>query len=174
MKKMDHANELLKDIIESSDSTYSTAFKEMWDKKVDDKFTFGDVMTNALEYSINVPNGFFVIIDGELFKLIVNKRFNMKVVERIVGKTVIVRTKPKNVSKLDYLAAPGIKMKVLKTKTNRDQLVLKPDIKIRKIFIADGYDDPDNLIMTVDDLKGIDIVEIIYNTNEEYPCTAVL
>lgn len=169
MKKMPHANSLLKEIADNGTTTGAKAFSETWDYKIDDEFTFGDLVTNALEYSLNVPFGFFIIIDDERFDLVVDGKFNMDVINRIAGKTVIVKQKPKDVNKIDYIAAPGVRMHLLKTKSSCDKLVLKPEIKLRKMFISDGIEDPYNVTLKVKELKLFDIVELIFNSNGEYP-----
>ena len=79
---------------------------ELWDEPINDQFTFGDLMTNALENSMNIEYGYFIIINDKKFSLINdNNEFNMDVVSIIMSKEILIYTKPKNMSNLDYISS---------------------------------------------------------------------
>ena len=54
MKKMPVENMMLKELVDTSESEGADKFSELWDEPINDQFTFGDLMTNALENSMKM------------------------------------------------------------------------------------------------------------------------
>ena len=65
MKKMPLANMMLKELTDASEVEGADKFSELWDEPINDQFTFGDLMTNALENSMNIEYGYFIIINDK-------------------------------------------------------------------------------------------------------------
>ena len=167
MKKMPVENMMLKELVDTSESEGADKFSELWDEPINDQFTFGDLMTNALENSMNIEYGYFIIINDKKFNLINdNNEFNMDVVSRIMSKEILIYTKPKNISKLDYIInKTPMPFRILKTKSNKDRLTLKPSKVLRKFMKENSGIDDDIITMTIKDLKEMDIVELVAEDN---------
>lgn len=167
MKKMPLANMMLKELTDASEVEGADKFSELWDEPINDQFTFGDLMTNALEHSLNIEYGYFIIINDKKFSLINdNNEFNMDVVSIIMSKEILIYTKPKNMSNLDYIInKTPMPFRILKTKSNKDRLTLKPSKILRK-FMKEHSDIDDNIVtMTIKDLREMDIVELVVDDN---------
>lgn len=167
MKKMPVENMMLKELTDASEVEGADKFSELWDEPINDQFTFGDLMTNALENSMNIEYGYFIIINDKKFNLINdNNEFNMDVVFRIMSKEILIYTKPKNISKLDYIINKiPMPFRILKTKSNKDRLTLKPSKVLRKFMKENSGIDDDIITMTIKDLKEMDIVELVAEDN---------
>ena len=96
----------LKSIIDNSPTDGAKAFQDSWDMPIGDGETFGDMLTNALEYSLEIEYEISIIHNDKHHALLVgsdkNKHFNMKELSQIFDTIVRWEFKPKTVSKLDY------------------------------------------------------------------------
>lgn len=170
MKDMPGGNALLKSIIQYSNSDKADPFLELWDTPMgeeDDK-TFGDLMTNALDYSLDVKFEKKFVINNRKYPLVVNGAFNIKILKRLFGKTVCMKCKPKYVSKIEYLASPDVLCKFVEDRCNESTLVFIPTFVDEKYGavneeISKFIEDREEIIMSIADVNDNDIILFIHD-----------
>ena len=161
----------LKELVDSSKTPEAKALQACWDKNFNDTETLGDVLTNALEYSLNVRYEKSIVRDGKHHRLLVgpkeSKCFNMKELTPIFDKVALWRFKPKNVSKLDFLYMVAYHpsfVRILSKKSNDMKLVVRllnpppiipPDEDEVTVNVSDVLDN-DIFIFDVDDTDEYD------------------
>lgn len=176
MRPMPAENELIKSILETSDVDAAKGFLDMWDEPMTENGeTFGDIMANALDYAMDIITEKSIIINNEKYPLVEDGKFNMFVMHNLFGKQLILRAKPKNVSKFQYLAAPDVYCTLVEDECNETTIVFKPSLvgafqtsEEAKEIIGDEtlfnfIEECENVTMTLDDMDDNDIILFIYN-----------
>lgn len=169
MRKMPIENALLKGIVDKSNSSSAEPFSKLWDEKMDDEFTFGDILTNALDASLEVDKGYFIRHGDETFKLILdNDTFNIEPFLNIESEKFLVHvySKSKEMSNLEYLMSRETPMEFLfsKNESNKNELAFHPTQAMQQLMKESECADDENILMHVDDLKNtmdIVIIEIV-------------
>ncbi len=86
MKNMPVENEMLKQLVSESKSS-DNPFLDLWDETVGENGeTFGDIMTNALEYAMEISYEKSIVINNETYPLVEDGKFNMSVLHHLFGK----------------------------------------------------------------------------------------
>lgn len=169
MRKMPIENTLLKGIVDESNNSSAEPFSKLWDEKMDDEFTFGDILTNALDASLEIEKGYFISIADETFDLILdNNEFNIDPFLNIESEKFLVHvySKLKEMSNLEYLMSRETPIEFLfsKNESNKNELVFHPTQAMRQLMKESECGDDENILMHVDDLKNtmdIVIIEIV-------------
>ena len=166
IKKMPMENTILRTVIEESDSSSAEPFSELWDEKMDDEFTFGDILTNAFDASLEIEKGYFITHGDETFDLINdNNEFNIEPFLNIESEKflVFVYSKLKTMSNIEYLMSrtTPIELMFSKNESDKNQLVFYPTQTMKQLMKETECADDENVIMHVDDLRNaLDIVII--------------
>lgn len=166
MRKMPIENTLLKGIVDESNNSSAEPFSKLWDEKMDGEFTFGDILTNALDASLEIEKGYFISIADETFDLILdNNEFNMDPFLNIESEKFLVHvySKLKEMSNLEYLMSRETPIEFLfsKNESNKNELVFHPTQAMQQFMKESECADDENILMHVDDLKNaMDIVII--------------
>lgn len=176
MRPMPAENELIKSLLETSDVDAVKGFLDMWDEPMTENGeTFGDIMANALDYAMDIITEKSIIINNEKYPLVEDGKFNMNVIHNLFGKQIILRAKPKNVSKFQYLAAPDVYCTLVEDECDETSIVFKPSLvgafqtsEEAKELIGDEtlfnfIEECENVTMTLDDMDDNDIILFIYN-----------
>jgi hypothetical protein len=170
MKKMPMVNVALKNMIDESELPTAEPFSKLWDEKIDDDFTFGDVLTNALDNSLEIEKGYFITNGDETFDLILdNDEFNIEPFLNIESEKILVHvySKLKEMTNIEYLMSreTPIEFLFLKNESDKNQLVFHPTEAMQEIMEESDCADVENVFMHVDDLMAMDIViiEIVDN-----------
>ena len=176
MKDMPIENEMLKDILSESNSSNGNPLLELWDETVGENGeTLGDIMTNALEYAMDIAYEKSVISNNEKYPLIEDGEFNMFVLHHLFGKQLTLKAKPNRVSKLQYITAPDLYCELVEDRCNETEIVFRPILsdELKDIIAANNteddterIDDVDSVTMTLKDMDENDIILFIYNENE--------
>jgi hypothetical protein len=169
MRKMPIENTLLKGIVDESNNSSAEPFSKLWDEKIDDEFTFGDILTNALDASLEIEKGYFISIADETFDLILdNNEFNIDPFLNIESEKFLVHvySKLKEMSNLEYLVSRETPIEFLfsKNESNKNELVFHPTQAMQQLMKESECADDENILMHVDDLKNamdIVIIEIV-------------
>lgn len=169
MKKMPIVNDALKTMIDESNNPSAEGFSELWDEKMDDEFTFGDILTNALDASLEIEKGYFIEHGDETFDLILdNNEFNIEPFLNIESEKFLVHvySKLKKMSNLEYLMNRETPMEFLfsKNESSKNELVFYPTQAMQQLMKESECADDENILMRVDDLRNamdIVIIEII-------------
>jgi hypothetical protein len=172
IKDLPEENALLKSIIQHSNSDKADPFLELWDTPMgdeDDK-TFGDLMTNALDYSLDVKFEKKFVINKRKYPLVVNGAFNIKVLKRLFGKIVCMKCKPKYVSKIAYLTSPDVLCKFVEDRCDESTLVFIPTFVDEKYGsvneeVSKVIEDSEEIVMTLADVDDNDIILFIHDKN---------
>lgn len=177
MKDMPVENEMLKQLVSESDSSLSNPVLELWDEPINENGeTFGDMMTNALEYAMEIVYEKSIIINDERYPLIEDGKFNMSVLHHLFGKRLALKAKPNWVSKLTYVSAPDLYCELIEDRCNETEIVFRPILsdELKEIIANDTdqddteddakrIDDVDSVTMTLKDMDENDIILFIYN-----------
>lgn len=166
IKKMPMENAIVRATIEESDSPGAEPFSKLWDEKMDDEFTFGDILTNALDASLEIKKGYFITHGDETFDLINdNNEFNIEPFLNIESEKflVFVYSKLKAMTNIEYLMSrtTPIEFMFSKNESDKNQLVFYPTQTMKQLMKETECADDENVIMHVDDLRNaLDIVII--------------
>lgn len=165
MRKMPIENTLLKGIVVESNNSSAEPFSKLWDEKMDDEFTFGDILINALDASLEIESGYFITHGDETFNLIDNDEFNIDPFLNIESEKFLVHvySKLKEMSNLEYLMSRETPIEFLfsKNESNKNELVFHPTQAMQQLMKESECADDENILMHVDDLKNaMDIVII--------------
>lgn len=166
IKKMPMANAIVKATIEESDNPSAEPFSELWNEKMIDEFTFGDILTNALDQSLEIEKGYFITHGDTTFDLILdNDEFNIEPFLNIESEKflVLVYSKLKTMTNIEYLMhrTTPIEFMFLKNESDKNQLVFQPTQAMQQLMKETECADDENVIMHVDDLRNsLDIVII--------------
>ena len=165
MRKMPIENTLLKSIVVESNNSSAEPFSKLWDEKMDDEFTFGDILINALDASLEIESGYFITHGDETFNLIDNDEFNIDPFLNIESEKFLVHvySKLKEMSNLEYLMSRETPIEFLfsKNESNKNELVFHPTQAMQQLMKESECADDENILMHVDDLKNaMDIVII--------------
>ena len=152
IKDLPIEKDLLKQMTVESASEAAVPLLESWDLPIDeDNHTLGDVITNALDSSIECVHGHFIIINGEQHNLLTDEGlFDIELLREndVFGKDVLLRCKPKDVSVILYLMTPEVHIRFTE-ESSKDMLVFKPE--------DDDLSGGENVYMSIQDIKGNDI-----------------
>jgi len=144
--------DLLKLMAMQSGSEEAVPLLKSWDMPIDeDNHTLGDVITNALDSSIECVCGHFIIINGEQHNLLTDDGFfDIELLRKhdVFGKDVILRCKPKDVSVILYMMTPEVHIR-FNEESSKDMLVFKPE--------DDDLSEGGNVYMSIQDIEGDDI-----------------
>ena len=171
MKDMPVENEMLKQLVSESNSSLSNPLIDLWDETIGENGeTFGDMMTNALEYAMEITYEKSIIINDEKYPLIEDGKFNMFVLHHLFGKRLTLKAKPNWVSKLTYVTAPDMYCELIEDRCNETEIVFRPILsdELKDIIAANDIlrnDVVDSVTMTLKDMDENDIILFIYNEN---------
>jgi len=152
IKDLPIEKDLLKQMTMESGSEEAGPLLKSWDMPVDDlNHTLGDVLTNALNSSLEIINGHLIIINGEQHNLLTDEGFfDIELLRKhdVFGKDVLFKCKPKDVSVLLYLMTPEVHIR-LTEESSKDMSVFKPE--------DDDLSEGENVYMRIQDIEGDDI-----------------
>lgn len=161
IKSFSIEKDLLKQMTMESGSEEAVPLLKSWDMPVDeDNHTLGDVLTNALNSSLECVCGHFIIINGEQHNLLTDEGlFDIELLREhdVFGKDILFRCKPKDVSVLLYMMTPEVHIR-LTEESSKDMLVFKPE--------DDDLSDGENVYMSIQDIEGDDITIFEVRENE--------
>lgn len=152
IKDLPIEKDLLKQMTIESACEEAVPLLDSWDLPIDeDNHTLGDVITNALDSSLDCVYGHFIIINGEQHNLLTDEGlFDIELLREndVFGKDVSLRCKPKDVSVILYLMTPEVHIR-FNEESSKDMLVFKPE--------DDDLTEGENVYMSIQDIEGNDI-----------------